>query len=775
MSASLRKDTPLPTVDVSVLLGALVVALLPLWPVYGFRAVLVPIVGGLVLGAGLASVAARRAWPATVTAVLGIAVYLVAGGALVAPATTVGGVVPTLGSLTALLTGVVTVWKQVLTLDPSLGASGNLLTAPYLLAFAGSLGAVSIALRATPRRAGAWAALVPFAVLGLAVLLGTKESVRPLPAGTALAGGLLVWVAWRTGTFSPRRVVSFLAMGAVVVTGGVVGGPLLAEQHPRFVLRDELVPPFDPRDHASPLSAFRTFVKDWYDTDLLTVRGLPEGSTVRLATMDAFDGVVWNVAGSESAEGSGRFRRVGETITTSVRGTRAEVELVVHDLPMVWLPTVGYAERFDFEGSTAAELVADLRYNDSTGTAVLTGGVPAGTRWTVDVVVPTVPTDEEIGAATTGAVTLPEPRAVPDAVPLLAGEIAGSASTPVLVARSLETGLVERGWFSHGRPDTDDHPSLSGHGANRLTALLSDELMVGDGEQYASAMALMAREMGLPSRVVLGFVTDEEQAGAQELVVRGQDVQAWVEIAFTGHGWVPFHPTPDETKTPRDDVPQEQSEPQPQVMQPPPPPPDPVTPPDDDTEQARTEDTGQEPAAADGWRQVVLVAAAVGVPVLLLVGPFLLVVAAKRRRRRRRRAAGPAVARVVGGWDEVIDHARDLRRPPPVRATRRETAVELAEAFGPSGGRRRQVGTSSVGGAVAVLASGADAMVFGPGEPTPAQVESYWGQVDVAIAAMRGSVPRRHRWRARWATVSLRRRRSERRAAVRRGRSATAG
>ena len=42
-------------------------------------------------------------------------------------------------------------------------------------------------------------------------------------------------------------------------------------------------------------------------------------------------------------------------------------------------------------------------------------------------------------------------------------------------------------------------------------------------------------------------------------------------IAFTGYGWVAFHPTPPETRTPEQDTPEEQSDPQPQVVQPPPP------------------------------------------------------------------------------------------------------------------------------------------------------------------------------------------------------------
>jgi len=762
--------------DAAVLIVALGLALVPLLPVYGLRAAVPPIVGGLVLGAIVALVASWRRWGVLVTTAVAIGGYLLAGGALAAPTTTMFGVLPTVRSLRLLLTGAVTVWKEVLTLDPSLGGSGNLLAAPFLLAFVGAVVSLSIAARVERRAVGAWAAAVAPTVLALSVLLGTKEAIAPVVAGIVLAGGLAAWIAWRRGSLASRRVVALLLMGAVVATSGAVVGPLVAASSPRYVLRDEIVPPFDPRDQASPLSSFRTFIKDWKKTDLLTVHDLPKGATIRLATMDAYDGVVWNVAGAEAADGSGQFRRVGETITTSVRGARATVGFDVASLPFGWLPTVGYAERFTFAGPHALDLADELRYNDATGTAVLPGGIPGGTTWTAEVVVPVVPDDDQIGSAGVGSVRLPEPTGVPDAVPLFAGEIAGTATSPVLIARSLASGLAERGWFSHGLTESGDYPSLSGHGANRLTTLLTADLMVGDGEQYASAMALMARAMGLPARVVLGFIPSDEQQGKPEITVTGADIRAWVEINFAGQGWVPFMPTPDESKTPRDDTPKEQSEPQPQVMQPPPPPEDPVKPPDDDTELPQTEDTKQQIPSASQWQAIALVAAEVTVPLALLLTPLLLIGLAKRRRRRSRRSTGTTLNQVTGGWDEVMDTARDLRCPPPPTATRREVAVHVTQAFAVVPRRRRRAAAaqpvtsaasvaSAVGGPLAGLAAGADAIVFGPGEPNAAQVEAYWAQVDGTVEAMRRARTGASRWRARFSTASLRARRRARRAA----------
>lgn len=787
-SVRVRTARARPWTDAPALALLVLLAVLPMLPVYGPRPFWPAAAGGVVMGAGVGVLAARLRWPVSVTAAGALTVHLLAGGALAAPSTTLAGVVPSVETLRLLLAGVVTVWKDVLTLEPPLGEAGGFTLAPYLLAFVGSLVAVSVALRTSAarrdgplvpggrRRVGPapWAVLVPVVVLVVALLLGTKETVAPLVAGVVAAVVALVWSARRRGALAARRAPALVLMAAVMAYGGVIGGAQLADDHPRYVLRDEVVPPFDPRDHPSPLSAFRRFVKDWESTPLLTVRGLPEGVPVRLATMDAYDGVVWDVAGSSVAEGSGRFRRVGETTGVTARGERHEVELVAHELPMVWLPTVGWTERFTFADDDG-RVASRLRYNDATGTAVLTGGVPEGLRWTAEVVVPPEPDDEALAGASVADVVLPEPTGVPDAVPMFAGDVAGTATSPALIARTLEEALAERGWFSHGLVDQGQPPSLSGHGADRMTTLLTGDLMVGDGEQYASAMALMARELGLPARVVLGFVVDDDTEVApgeggetDEVTITGSDVQAWVEIAFAGHGWVSFHPTPDDSRIPREDTPTDASEPEPQVVQPPPPPPEPVQPPPEDTDQARTEDTEEYERSDDTWRRVLVAVGVASVPVLLVLGPLVLVALAKRRRRRRRRNAPDPVERVVGGWDELLDQARDLRRPAPRAATRRETAVRLATAFAPrarTGAPGRRDG--AVSSAVAGLAAGADAFVFGPGTPAPEDVSRYWAEVDGAVAAMRRSVPRRDRWRARWSAASLRDRRRARRRAGR--------
>jgi transglutaminase-like putative cysteine protease len=61
---------------------------------------------------------------------------------------------------------------------------------------------------------------------------------------------------------------------------------------------------------------------------------------------------------------------------------------------------------------------------------------------------------------------------------------------------------------------------------------------------YASAMVVMARLLGIPARIVVGFSQGHFDAGRQVWVVNGSDAHSWVQIYFAGQGWIDFDPTP---------------------------------------------------------------------------------------------------------------------------------------------------------------------------------------------------------------------------------------
>jgi hypothetical protein len=84
-------------------------------------------------------------------------------------------------------------------------------------------------------------------------------------------------------------------------------------------------------------------------------------------------------------------------------------------------------------------------------------------------------------------------------------------------------------------------PSLAS-GGNQLRRFLT-EVREGYCEQFAIAMAMMAREVGIPSRVAVGFTSGEIVDKNYEQVTT-HDAHAWPELWFPRAGWTPFEPTP---------------------------------------------------------------------------------------------------------------------------------------------------------------------------------------------------------------------------------------
>ena len=62
-------------------------------------------------------------------------------------------------------------------------------------------------------------------------------------------------------------------------------------------------------------------------------------------------------------------------------------------------------------------------------------------------------------------------------------------------------------------------------------------------QQYATAMAVLVRELGLPARIAVGYQAGTLQDDGTYLV-QSKDAHAWVEVFFEGYGWLQFEPTP---------------------------------------------------------------------------------------------------------------------------------------------------------------------------------------------------------------------------------------
>jgi len=115
----------------------------------------------------------------------------------------------------------------------------------------------------------------------------------------------------------------------------------------------------------------------------------------------------------------------------------------------------------------------------------------------------------------------------------LARKLAGAARSPYDVAVSIESYLKANLGYNE-QPPRRRYP---------LEAFLFED-STGYCQQFSGAMALMLRMDGIPARVAVGFLPGSYDAATHSYQVRETDAHAWVEVYFSGTGWVPFNPTP---------------------------------------------------------------------------------------------------------------------------------------------------------------------------------------------------------------------------------------
>jgi transglutaminase-like putative cysteine protease len=62
-------------------------------------------------------------------------------------------------------------------------------------------------------------------------------------------------------------------------------------------------------------------------------------------------------------------------------------------------------------------------------------------------------------------------------------------------------------------------------------------------QYYAATMAVILRDMGVPTRIAEGFLPGSRDPNSGIELVQASSAHAWVEVYFEGYGWVPFNPT----------------------------------------------------------------------------------------------------------------------------------------------------------------------------------------------------------------------------------------
>lgn len=752
-----RLRAPFAATAVGLFAASLGSATAAFWPVYGSGAFVLLVLVAFVVGAGIALGAAVLRLSSPWVFVTTVVAYLVLGVPLAVPSQALAGVLPTGRGLLTLLSATALGWKRLVTIALPVGNYEALLVPVLVLVLVGTVVGLSVALRS---RRGELAAVVPVVVWIAAIVLGPAEAWWPRVTGLAVLVTVVAWVVWWRlrrrrlaldaltarvpGTqvghrpVVVRTVVGTLATLAVAGAAGTVVVSAAPPTTSRTVARTVVEQPFDPRDRVSPLTGFRAYEQEpAVDETLLRVTGLPDGQRLRIATLDTYDGVVYSVGSGEVDSASGFFTRVPSAVDqTAVEGERRTVDVTVEAYDEPWVPTVGQLESVAFDGPTADARRDAFFYNDVTGSAVVLGGLQQGDSYRLDAVVPRQPGDDDLDALTPGTATVPTPRDVPDELASsLEDDVAGFQQPGERLQAAL-TALREDGYVSHG-VSADEPVSRSGHGADRIAQLFTDPVMIGDAEQYATAAALMADQLGFPARVVMGFAPETGDGSAGDggaVEVTGSSITAWIEVDTAQYGWVALDPNPAERPIPEDQLqdPTQISRPE-SVVQPPPQ--DPQVRDDQTPPQSEQDDPETPPA----WlATVLLIARIAGWSALaagLLAAPFVTIVALKARRRRRRRSAPSPSARISGGWHEFQDAVVDHGIRTPHAATRSEVAAVV-------GGSRP-----------AVLARVADRAVFSPNAPAEADADRVWTAVAEMRRALGVGLTRRQRFAA---AVSLR-------------------
>lgn len=751
--------------DIAVLLVLTALGVIGFEPSFGGYGFLLAGFGGLVVGAAtgiLTWVFGARLLTSVFIAILA---YFLLGTALAVPSQAVFVVLPTLQSLASLAIGSVFGWADIVTLSTPVGAPQYIAVVPYAAAWIVALVSTMLATRwiaSRPRAAWRFAIMLlgPVVLYLAGILIGTDEPYQAGIRGVVFAVLALVWLGWRRPTTAiaqsgaarlrNRKLAgtAVVVAGAVLVGGGV-GFVIAPPNDDRFVLREEIEPPFDPLDYPSPLAGFRHYTKQVTDEVLFTVEGLRPGDVIRLATLDSFTGKLWNVSSTTTGSGSGAFELVGRELPLPTLITPIERDDVIFTMGAyddVWMPTVGYPIDLQLTGGSAAATPDNLRYNPTTGTTVLTSGLREGDSYRMDSEVQETFSSQELAEAQIAAIQLPPIEGMPDIATVRAQEFVGGATAPIQQLDAMRLALTEQGFLSHGRA-SDSVPSRAGHGADRITELFERNQMIGDQEQYASAFALMARSLGYPARVVMGFAP-EIVDGQPSVDVTGDDVTAWVEVAFEDYGWVSFNPTPDETDIPQDQVPKPQSEPQPQVRQPPRADND-----DEDllspVELEETDDEEKTFFNIPAW--VFTLGMSILIPAAIIFIPMLIIGIIKSRRAKKRRSAREGHDRVAGAWEELIDRYGELGYRVPPRTTRKLAAQSL----------EAQVAATTTAPAelppLAALATATDEAVFSGQEVGTQRSDTVWTEAMAAVAVAAAAATRARRWIAKY-RIRVRRR-----------------
>ncbi|MEJ7630273.1 MAG: transglutaminaseTgpA domain-containing protein [Nocardioidaceae bacterium] len=228
---------------------------------------------------------------------------------------------------------------------------------------------------------------------------------------------------------------------------------------------------------------------------------------------------------------------VGLSAAVERRGASMNVTLL-DDFPRseVWLPVP-----FDLTGLTLTGFPGEFAYvpSDQTVLSRSRDVLDHVSSYVATYLVP-APTETQLQSATPAPADIVSRFGrVPPGVPLGVGSAARAVTANA--STDYERALALQSFFRDDSAFTYDLSAGYGSGYRALTAFLQKRR--GYCQQFAATMALMARELGIPSRVVVGLLAPS-QADGTSFVFSSHDAHAWPELYFGDVGWVRFEPTP---------------------------------------------------------------------------------------------------------------------------------------------------------------------------------------------------------------------------------------
>jgi hypothetical protein len=260
---------------------------------------------------------------------------------------------------------------------------------------------------------------------------------------------------------------------------------------------------------------------------LLSVRTTdPDPGYLRMTSLDQFDGDSFKPSVLRQPAEAQITRGINAPI---VSGPVRTIQVAVGGLDVPWLPLPVQVE--------SAAAPGDWRYDPGSNTIFSARVSTQGLAYTAQFVQPhpTAAALEQSLAPDPATATFTDLPFIPDAVKAKTRDVIADATTPFDKAIAIQRFLRSPPFIYDVHVDASDS-----------TDALSDFLLKshrGFCQQYAAAMAVMARLAGIPSRVAVGF-TRGEQGPDGTYVVTTHDAHAWPELYFSGFGWLPFEPTP---------------------------------------------------------------------------------------------------------------------------------------------------------------------------------------------------------------------------------------